>query len=317
MAIHTPGLPQPLCGIVAPMVTPLNGPAELDQLGLARLVEHLLAGGVSALFVLGTTGEAPSLDYRLRYELVERTCELVAQRVPVLVGITDTSFVEAVELADFSRQCGAAAVVAAPPYYFPIQQEDLALHFLSLADQSPLPLFLYNMPACVKVSISPDVAERCASHANIVGIKDSGGTLDTFQKYLQLAARRSDWTFLVGPEHLTTAAVLAGGHGGVNGGANLCPRLFVEAYQAARDGKRDRVEELQTQIEALGELYAVGCDFVSVARGLKSGLSMLGICSAIMAPPFRQFAPPELDKIRRILTRLPATSSLLAASTQA
>src|SRR3954465_14755813 len=106
-----------LRGVVPPMVTPLRERDKLDHAGLERLIEHILAGGVHGLFVLGTTGEAPNLGYRLRRELIERTCKLVRGRVPVLVGVTDTAFVESVGLAQHSADCGADAVVLAPPYY--------------------------------------------------------------------------------------------------------------------------------------------------------------------------------------------------------
>src|SRR5580658_8084483 len=96
-----------LRGIIPPIVTPLRSRDELDVAGLEGLIEHILAGGVHGLFVLGTTGEAPSLSYRLRRELIERACCQVAGRVPVLVGITDTAFVEAVHLARFAADAGA------------------------------------------------------------------------------------------------------------------------------------------------------------------------------------------------------------------
>src|SRR6188472_4289312 len=98
-------------GIIPPIITPLIDRDTLDVAGLERLVEHMLAGGVHGIFALGTTGEAPSLSYRLRREMVERTCKLVGGRVPVLVGITDTSFVESVQLAQHAAAQGAKAVV--------------------------------------------------------------------------------------------------------------------------------------------------------------------------------------------------------------
>ena len=108
-------LPSPLRGIIPPLVTPLLDRDTLDIAGLERLIEHILSGGVHGLFILGTTGEAPSLSYRLRYELIERTCSLVKGRVPVLVGITDTSFTESVNTAVKAKDAGAQAVVLAPP----------------------------------------------------------------------------------------------------------------------------------------------------------------------------------------------------------
>src|SRR5437667_11876449 len=100
-------------GIFPPMVTPRRDRDTLDVAGVERLIEHILAGGVQGLFILGSTGEAPSLSYRLRRELIERTCRQVAGRVPVLVGITDTAFIESVNLAGAAAEAGAQALVLA------------------------------------------------------------------------------------------------------------------------------------------------------------------------------------------------------------
>src|SRR6266700_4525518 len=137
----------PLTGIIPPMITPLRGRDELDVPGLEKLIENILAGGVNGLFILGTTGEGPSLSYRLRRELVERVCRQVKQRVPVLVGITDTAFVESINVARASADAGADAVVVAPPYYLPEAQPELREYLEHLVAELPLPLFLYNMPA--------------------------------------------------------------------------------------------------------------------------------------------------------------------------
>src|SRR3989442_6377121 len=98
------------------MITPLKARDELDHHGLERLIEHILGGGVHGLFILGTSGEAPSLSYRLRRELIERVCREVRGRVPVLVGITDTSIVDAIGLAQFAACFGASAVGTSTPY---------------------------------------------------------------------------------------------------------------------------------------------------------------------------------------------------------
>src|SRR4029077_15037208 len=105
-----------------PLATPLQDHDRLDLEGLERLIEHVLGGGVHGLFLLGTTGEAPGLSHRLRCELVERACAQVAGRVPVLVGITDTSFTESVEMAEHAADEGAQAVELAASYYFPAGQ---------------------------------------------------------------------------------------------------------------------------------------------------------------------------------------------------
>jgi 4-hydroxy-tetrahydrodipicolinate synthase len=116
---------KPLCGIVPPLVTPLLGRDKFDVAGFERLLEHVIGGGVHGVFILGTTGEAPSLSYRLRREVIEQTCKIVRGRVPVLVGITDTSIVEAVNLARYAAESGAQALVTSAPYYFPAGQPEL------------------------------------------------------------------------------------------------------------------------------------------------------------------------------------------------
>ena len=109
-----PDLPRPLTGIIPPMVTPLTSPDVLDRVGMARLVEHMLAGGVHGLFVLGTTGEGPGISRNLQRTVVSEVCALVAGRVPVLVGITDCAFAESLALAEHACASGAAALVVAP-----------------------------------------------------------------------------------------------------------------------------------------------------------------------------------------------------------
>ncbi|WP_254512329.1 dihydrodipicolinate synthase family protein [Anatilimnocola floriformis] len=304
---------QPLRGIVPPVVTPLTGRDRLDRDALAHLVERMIDGGVAGLFVLGTTGEAPALDYRLRYELVEAAAELIAGRVPLLVGVTDPSLTESLDLARHSSECGAAAIVAAPPYYFPLQQRDLVRYFTLLADESPLPVFLYNMPACVKIDISLETIATCTRHANICGVKDSGGNLDYFKQLLTLREQRRDWTFLIGPEHLLAESVLLGGDGGVNGGANLHPCLFVDWFAAAVARDLPRIAALREQVQLLGQIYRQADEFMAVVRGLKCALSIAGLCSDQLCEPVTACDATTRSRIAAIVEQLgllPAESPL-------
>jgi dihydrodipicolinate synthase/N-acetylneuraminate lyase len=297
-------LPRPLRGIVPPLVTPLRERDVLDHDSLTRLIEHVLGGGVSALFILGTTGEGPGLAYHLRYELIERTCELAAERVPVLVGISDTALGESLAMAEFAADAGASAVVAAPPYYLPIETRELTAYFETLARESPLPLLLYSIPICTRVAIPLETVEACLELPNVAGIKDSCGDMDHFRTLLALRTRRPDWTVLMGPEGMMAEAVLLGGDGGVNGGANLQPRLFVELYEAARAADHERVATLQRQVEKLGAIYRHGAPVPGVIRGIKYGLSLLGLCQDVLADPLRAPTPAECDMIRQRLAEL-------------
>ena len=294
-----------LTGIVPPLITPLKERDTLDITGLERLVERLITNGVSGLFMLGTTGEGPSLSYRLRRELIERTMKLAAGRVPVLVGITDTSFTESIEISKFAADKGVHSLVAATPYYFPAGQAELLEYLEDLVRELPLPLFLYNMPALTKVSFELDTIRAAQQWDKVIGIKDSSCDMIYFHKMLAVAKQRPDWAVFVGPEELTAEAVLLGAHGGVNGGANLHPRLYVDLYEAAAAQDLQRVRQLHAQVMDLaGRIYTVGKHKSAIIKGLKCALSLLNVCDDCMAEPFRRFNEPERDKVRAHLIEL-------------
>lgn len=294
-------LPTPLRGVVPPLITPLTNEHELDVHGLERLIEHVLGGGVHGLFLLGTTGEGPSLSDALKYEMVKTSCEFIRKRVPVLVGITDTSSVESLRLSEFSAEHGADAVVLAPPYYFPAGQPELLEYLEHLAPRSPLPLFLYNMPSMTKISIEVDTLRQASDIDNIVGLKDSGGSMIRYHEYIRVMADKPEFSLLIGPEELLGESVLFGGHGGVAGGANIKPQLFVDMYDAAVAGNVDEMRRLQKEIFNLRRLYACGKHASSFIKGVKCSLKCMGICSDFMAEPFHAFRQDERAVIQGLL----------------
>lgn len=298
-------LPAPLRGIIPPMVTPLLDRDTLDVAGLERLIEHILAGGVHGLFILGTTGEAPSLSHRLRCELIERVCKQVVGRVPILVGITDTSFVESVNIARKAADAGAQAVVLAPPYYFPAGQPELLEYLQHLTPELPLPLFLYNMPSHTKLVYEAKTVVAAAEIAGVAGIKDSSANLMYFHQLQALLNKRPDFTLLIGPEELLAEVILLGGHGGVCGGANLLPRLYVDLYNAACSRDLQVVEQLHRRVMDISTtVYSVGQYESSFLKGLKCALSCMGICNDFMAEPFHRFRSAERNIVRRHLEKL-------------
>jgi 4-hydroxy-tetrahydrodipicolinate synthase len=284
-------------GIIPPMVTPLlSDNLSLDLDGVKHLIEHLVSGGVHGIFILGTTGESTSLSYKTREQLIVESCKAVNGRVPVFVGITDTSIEESVHLALIAEKAGAAAVVAAPPYYYGLGQEELYKYYWSLADQVNLPLFLYNMPSHTKINIDTKTVVRLAEHQNIVGLKDSSANAVYFQSLCYLL--KTNFSLLVGPEEITAETVLMGGHGGVNGGANLFPKLYVALYNAALAKDFARIEELQNLVmEISTRIYTVGSYGSSYLKGLKGALSALGIVNGNIAPPFTTFDEKEMTKV--------------------
>lgn len=298
-------LKEPLCGIVPPLVTPLLDNNILDVDGLERLIERLINGGVSAVFVLGTTGEAQSLSYALREKMIENSCRIVNGRIPVLVGITETSLIESKKLANFSANKGAEAVVSAPPYYFATAQPELYEYYSSLGKDLPLPLFLYNMPVHTKISFAPATIHRIAENPNVIGFKDSSANGAYFHSVMYEMRERKDFSLLVGTEEMTGEMVLMGAHGGVNGGANMFPKLYVALYNAARNGDLAKLNNLQQKVMQISSsIYTIGHHGSSYLKGLKCALSLLGVCNDFLAAPFNHFEQPERDKVKRALDNL-------------
>lgn len=293
-----------LRGIVPPMITPLLDNDTLDKEGTVRLVNHIIEGGVHGLFLLGTTGEAQSLSYKLRYELVELATKTVAGRVPVLVGITDTSFDESVRLANYAKECGADGLVAAPPYYFPGTQAELVDYYKALADAVPLPLYLYNMPSKVKVFLNFPTVVELSKHPNIAGVKDSSGNAGYMASLIH-EFRDTDFDVFIGPEEVTSINVLIGANGGVNGGANLFPELFVAMYNAAAAKDACKVNELQEKIMTLSStLYGLLPSDASFLKAVKYSCEIKGICSGIPAWPYTPCTAEEAAKIKAALAKL-------------
>lgn len=294
-----------LRGIVPPLVTPLLDNDTLDIDGLERLIEHVVAGGVHGVFILGTTGEAQSISFELRYEMIKETARILKNRLPFLVGISDTSLTDSVSLSNLALENGADAVVSAPPYYFATGQPELAEYYEQLIPKLELPLFLYNMPTHTKVSFAPSTIRRIAENPKVIGFKDSSANGGYFQSVMYEMRDRSDFSLFVGPEEMMAESVLMGAHGGVNGGANMFPELYVALYNAAVAKDVAKVRELHAKVMQISStIYTVGSYGSSYLKGVKAALSILGICSDVLAAPFNKFDEERKNKIRGAIEAL-------------
>ena len=302
---------QQFSGVIPPVVSPMLAPDRIDGPAVGRIVQHLISGGVSGLFVLGTTGEGPSLTYQMRYEMVERTCEAAAGRVPVFVGVTDTCLAESIALAEHAARCQAAAIVAAAPFYFDVPQLALESWFNGLASASPLPLMLYNMPSCVGVVLEPAMVDSLSHHPNIIGVKDSGGNMAYFESLCSRHRHRSDFVVFMGPEERLADAVALGAAGGVCGGANLLPHVYTSLYKAAKRGDHVAIEEGELLIRHVFEsVYNDDDGRMKLIPGLKRAMHELGLCGPVVAPPLSLVTADHASRIRLALPQLVERSQL-------
>ena len=292
-----------LTGLIPPMVTPLDAKRRLDKKGTKNMVNHLLKGGVDGVFLLGTTGEGPHLSYAIREKLVKTVCGFVKGRVPVLVGITETDLDDAVAFAARCKAHGAAAVVAAPPYYFKLTQAECVAWFTEMADRLPLPLVIYDMPAHTDTVIEPATIAKLAAHLNIIAMKDSSSVIALFNKFrVALEPFAEKFSLFMGPDEAMGEAVLMGADGGVCTGANLWPAQFKAMYLAAKAGEIENVRRLQrftTMSSYL--LYGLGQGQIGFLKGVKCALAEMGLIQNVLAAPFVPFDGLKQKSVRSAL----------------
>ena len=295
-----------LTGLIPPMVTPLAADRTLDVKGVEKMCSHLIKGGVDGIFLLGTTGEGPHLSYALRAELIRTACACVKGRVKVIAAVTDTTMEEAVALAGVAQEAGCAAVVATTPYYFKLTQTEIVAWFTELADRSPLPVVIYDMPAHTDTIVEPATVAQLAAHPNIVGMKDSSSIIALFNKFrVALKPYEKKFSLFMGPDEAMGEAVMMGADGGVCTGANLWPSTFKKMYLAAKKGDLAAVRRLQTITTTSSyRLYGLGQGQIGFLKGVKAALAEMGLIQNVLAAPFAPFAGDDLKEVRAAVADL-------------
>ncbi len=279
----------PLKGIIPPIVTPLKSDSELDEDGLKKLTEHILDGGVHGIFLLGTTGEAPNLSYELRIEFIHKACALIDKKVPVMVGITDTSIKGSLDIANAAKEAGADTLVISTPYYLPMSPAEYEEYLEILVPKLPFPFMMYNMPSCTKFHMSVATVRK-AKQLGAIGIKDSSGDLEYLYSLIEEFKDSPDFSIIVGTELFIPETVMNGGHGAVAGGANIFPKLFVEFYEASVNNDHEKVAEIREKMMFIEEkIYGVSDYNSKYIKSIKCALSVMGICNDFVAMPFRKF----------------------------
>jgi 4-hydroxy-tetrahydrodipicolinate synthase len=214
-----------ISGVWIPLVTPFKD-GQVDLESYRRLIEHYLTCGVSGLFPLGTTGEAPTLDEEEADIIVAATIETVAGRVPVFVGVGGNATRKVVKNIDRLGRFEFPGIVSVCPYYNRPTQDGLLQHFAALSDATDRQILIYNIPYRTSVNLSNDTLLRLAERRNIVGVKDSSGSI---AQSLELLARRpTGFSVLTGEDPLFFTMICNGADGGILAAAHLATERFVE-----------------------------------------------------------------------------------------
>ncbi|MEC8960661.1 MAG: 4-hydroxy-tetrahydrodipicolinate synthase [Pseudomonadota bacterium] len=238
-----------LTGSMVAMVTPMGDDGSVDWAGLERLVNHHVEKGTDAIVSVGTTGESATLDHNEHIEVIGRTVDAAAGRIPVIGGTGANSTSEAMALTRDAAAVGVTACLLVVPYYNKPPQEGLFQHFKSIAVAVPIPQILYNVPGRTAVDMSNETTLRLAEIDNIVGIKDATNDID---RGCDLIDRAPDgFAIYSGEDGTACQLMLAGGKGTISVTANAAPKLMHEMCAAAVAGDTDNATVLNNQLADL------------------------------------------------------------------
>ena len=277
------------------LVTPFTPDFAVDYAGWRRLLDFCIEAGVDYLVVNGTTGESPTTTAAEKAELLRVAKEHVAGRVPLVYGIGGNDTVATEELFRSTDLAGIAAVLSASPAYNKPSQAGLIAHYHRLAEASPVPIILYNVPGRTASNLTAETTLRLAQHPNIIGIKEASGNME---QCLNIAARKpTDFLLLSGEDVLTPALVACGAEGIISVLANAFPKRFADMTRAALVG------DFATAREGLFHLLPINPLMYEESNpvGVKAALEALGVCSAAVRLPLLEATEGLKDRIRKAL----------------
>jgi len=272
----------------------------IDEAAAARLVDHVLAGGVQGVLALGSTGETASLDEPSRRRLLAAVVKAAGGRVPVFCGVAQPQLSVARAEIEAAARLGADAALVAPPFYYPTDQAGVLGFFRQVAERSPLPIFVYNIPQFTKVTVEPATLASLAHEGTVQGIKDSSRDFEYFEAVCMATRDLPPFRVFTGSDTMLLASLAVGGAGTICGAANIAPALVVRIYDEYRRG--DLAAARRSQDELYELVMAVRDGVFPLA--IKAALQMLGVCEPWSAPPVRALDDQAQTRLRERMTRL-------------
>jgi dihydrodipicolinate synthase/N-acetylneuraminate lyase len=285
-------------GIFPALLTPFTkGGARVDYGKACKLADRLAKQGVHGLFVCGTTGEGPLMTTEERKKLLEEVVKAVGKRITIIAhtGCFDTA--TTIELTRHAQNVGAAAAGVVAPGFFTFDDACLAAHYKAVAAAvKTFPIFLYNIPGCVKNALSPElVANLAKSVKNIVGMKDSGGSLQVMARFVSDTPK--GFNVINGCDEFSFQAYLTGANGSVASTANVTPELFLGIFNAVKAGKLDEARKIQIQLSRACGLFQYG----SMVAYYKEGVRLRGGDAGYVRSPQRELTPDEKKAFAKAL----------------
>jgi 4-hydroxy-tetrahydrodipicolinate synthase len=238
-----------ITGSLVAIVTPMLEDGRLDLPRFRSLIDWHIAQGTSAIVVVGTTGESPTVDFDEHKELIRIAVEHSAGRLPIIAGTGGNSTAEAIELSESAKKAGATAALSVVPYYNKPTQEGMYQHFRKIAEAVELPLILYNVPSRTVADIVNDTVLRLAELPGVIGIKDATSNMERATDLVKRAPR--NFAIYSGDDAAALPVMALGGHGVISVTANVAPRMMAEMCSAALVGDIKKARELNLRLIGL------------------------------------------------------------------
>ena len=285
-----------LSGCGAAMITPFKADMSIDWDQLAHMIDYVIDGGTDYIVALGTTAETPTLTKEEKQETIKFFKQQIAGRVPLVVGCGGNNTYALInELKAFDTE-GIAAILSVTPYYNKPSQEGLYRHFAAIAEASPLPIILYNVPGRTGVNMSADTTCRLAQDFdNIIAVKEASGKIDQIEQIIKNCP--SDFLVLSGDDGMTVDVMRKGGDGVISVAVNAFPKRFSHVVYLSKQGLFDRAEEAYAPLhEAVCALFEQGNPV-----GVKAALTIMGHIDNNLRLPLVPATELLMKKMERLI----------------
>lgn len=286
-------------GILPVLATPFDADQRIDEVGTRRLIRHVLDAGVHGIVILGSASEFALITDSEKERLIELAVGEVSGQVRVIVGTGESGTRRTIEATQIAQRLGADAAIVVPPYYYLLDQCAIIRHYSALLRETQLPLILYNIPEYTKAVLAVETVQALSAEAKIVGIKDAGADLQYFQKIL-MGARSQSFSAIQGVDALLVPSLILGADGSISPAANVAPQWFVQAWEALHKGDQATALALHPKIVQLNAALSSGG---TLPAGLKGALSLMGICSSVVADPYEPLVEEEMNRLALALER--------------
>lgn len=284
-----------LTGCFTALVTPFDAGGAVDSSAYAKLVDWQIAEGIHGLVPVGSTGEAATMTLEERVAVVKLCAERAAGRVPVIAGAGGNDTKVAIETSKAMGGTGATHLLHVSPAYSKPPQRGILAHFRAIADASPLPIVVYNVPGRTASNLEAETTLALAEHANIVCVKEASGNMAQISEIIRHAPK--GFSVLSGDDNLTLGVVAEGGQGVVSVVSNAAPRPMADLCRRALEGKMEAARALHLQLHAL--MQTAFCESNPIP--VKAALAMMGRMQNRLRLPLVPMDPKHEARLRASL----------------